>query len=342
MRKDDSYESLVKALLQELKEDPTYKFKLIFSIMSLIPFLSFFYVVAYIWPEGEALSLQGTVIMVLSILTSLCGFLWGYQTVKQLFNKVVVYAAKVKHSEKLKSELVAAVSHNFKTPISILKLSLSHMSDASMGDLNVKQQDHLQSCQNILAHMLRTITTLLDLYKVEAGMVGLKREMHDMAFLIENQLKEFDIMLSHKKIKLVKNITRDDLGAHIDKDKIVEVITNLLSNALKYTPDGGIIAVDAYPAGDFVRIEFKNSGGNIPFDKLSTIFEKFHRLESAQEGTGLGLAIAKDIVAIHDGCIWAENDSRDYVKFVVILPRKGPGSGKNTDRTDHRKKNPKK
>jgi|GEM_PF-455790 len=320
MQKEDSYKYFVKALLLELNEDPTYKFKLIFSIMSVIPFLSFFYVIIYLVPHEKLFSLEMSIIMVLTIFISLCGFVWGYMTIKQLFAKIIVYAAKVKHSEELKSELVASISHDFKTPISILKMSLAKIIDSQSQVIDQKSKQHMECCQGVLDHMYHTINTLLDLYKVEAGMIDLKKEPHNISAIINNQLKEFEIMFTQKRIKLIKKLPKNPLVALIDRDKIIEVITNLLSNALKYTPDNGTIIINASPIKGFVRLEFINSGGNIPIDKLGTIFEKFHRLNSVQEGTGLGLAIAKDIVEIHDGRIWAENFLNKYVKFSVILP----------------------
>jgi len=320
MKKEDSYKIFVKALLLELNEDPTYKFKLIFSIMSIIPFLSFFYIIIYFIPQERLFSLEMSIILGLTIFISLCGFVWGYMTIKQLFGKIIIYAAKVKYSEELKSELVASISHDFKTPISILKLSLTKILDSKAQELDQKSKQHLECCQGVLDHMYHTINTLLDLYKVEAGMIELKKEPHDVSAIIKNQLKEFDVIFAQKKIKLIKRLPKNPLVALMDKDKIVEVIGNLLSNALKYTPDNGTIIINASPIKGFIRLEFINSGGNIPIDKLSLIFEKFHRLNSIQEGTGLGLAIAKDIVEIHDGRIWAENFLNKYVKFSVILP----------------------
>ena len=107
----------------------------------------------------------------------------------------------------------------------------------------------------------------------------------------------------------------------MDKDKIKEIFNNLLSNALKYTPDAGWIDLRVFETGDFIRVEFSNNSEIIPADKLGTIFEKFKRLDDAQEGTGLGLAIAKDIAELHGGDIWAEKIPNKGVKFVVILPR---------------------
>ena len=322
MIKKFSYEDIVKEILQEIKEDPVYKFKLVFGIISVIPFLAFFYIILSISQNGQIFSLEMSSVLFFIILTSLCGFVWGYQTVNTLFNKIILYAAKVKRSEQLKSELVAAIAHDFKIPISVLKLSLAGAADSLKEQINEKQKDHLDSCLNILEHMLRTISTLLDLYKVEAGMVALKKEKYDIAVLLEEQLKEFKIMFDKKAIKLNQKIPKDALFGLIDRDKIAEAVYNLLSNAFKYTPEGGSVTVIAYNAADdFIRVEFSNSGRGIPLDKITTIFDKFHRLESEQEGTGLGLAIAKDIIELHEGYIWVENLADNHVKFIVVLPR---------------------
>lgn len=321
MLKAESKQNLVKEILQELKEDPVYKFKLVFGIVAVIPFLAFSYIIFSLWPVSHVFDLEKSIVLFFALFISLCGFVWGYATVKNLFTRIILYATEAKRSEKMKSELVAAISHDFKTPVSILKLSLNCMSDSSMGPVNQKQKDHLESCQEILEHMHHIIATLLDLYKIEAGMVELKLERHNLVDLIEKQIKEFGVVFINKRINLEKKAPGGGLYAFIDPDKIREVIGNLMSNALKYVPETGFVGINAYYADDYVRMEFSNSGGNIPEDKINSIFEKFHRLESTQEGTGLGLAIAKDIVEIHGGRIWAENLPHDFSKFIVILPR---------------------
>jgi two-component system sensor histidine kinase VicK len=139
--------------------------------------------------------------------------------------------------------------------------------------------------------------------------------------MLEKQVVEFQVMLSKKRIKLLKGIVDKELSIWADEDKIMRVVNNLLSNAIKYTPEGGEVSLKIYPADGFVRLECTDSGPGIPPDKLDKVFNKFERLDLSKEGTGLGLSITKDIVEMHKGKIWAESQSGAGTKFVVILPQ---------------------
>jgi len=313
----ESMNRISKLVLQELKEDPFYKFKLVFALMSVIPLLTFFYVFI---GSGANIANISFVLYIL-IFISLLGFLLGYETIKKLLNKIIFYAAEIKRSEQLKAELAASVSHDFKTPISIIKELLTLVVNDSTGAMNETQKMHIHSSCSTLENMSHTIETLLDLYKVEAGLVDLKKESCNLAELITEKIAEFHVLAEKNKIALLRKFSEKYLFAKVDKGKIQEVINNLLSNSLKYTPASGWVSVNAFVSGEFIRIEFANSSENIPLDKLGVIFEKFKRLDDAKEGTGLGLAIAKDIIELHGGDIWAENVPDKGVKFIVVLPR---------------------
>jgi two-component system sensor histidine kinase VicK len=168
--------------------------------------------------------------------------------------------------------------------------------------------------------MTHTIETLLDLYKIEAGMVELKKSPCDIVKLINAKMDEFKVLLDKNGIRIERGIPFKGLQVNIDEGKIKEAIGNILSNAIKFTPENGQVKVGISVDKSFIRIEFSNNSENIPSEKLSVIFEKFKRLDEATEGTGLGLAIAKDIVELHGGDIWAENLHGKGVKFIVVLP----------------------
>lgn len=313
----EARQKMSKLVLQELKEDPFYKFKLVFALMSVIPLLTCFYVFI-----GSGLDITRiSFVLYILIFISLLGFILGYNTIKNLLNKVIFYTTELKRSEQLKAELAASVSHDFKVPIVIIKELLGLVASGSSGPVNENQKTHLRSCCSTLENMSQTIETLLDLYKIEAGMVDLVKEPCNFAELLKEKIIEFGVLFEKNKITLAKRVFEKDLLVRVDKNKIKEVINNILSNALKYTPQAGWVNVDAFVSGEFIRIEFANNSENIPLDKLGIIFEKFKRLDDAKEGTGLGLAIAKDIVELHGGDIWAENVLNKGVKFIVVLPR---------------------
>lgn len=308
-------------VLQELKENPYHKFNLAFCLMSIIPFLVFFYLlITKLFTINILIGNIGLMLFI-SIFISLCGFVFGYNIIKNILNRIIFYAAQAKHSDQLKSTFVASVSHELKNPLSVIKTNLFNILEGLLGQINDEQKKILQLCHNVIERMSRLINDLLDLHKIEAGMTEIRRKLCNLVEILERQLKEFEILFNKKCIKLIKEISSKDLSVWADEDKIIQVINNLLSNALKYTPEEGNVTLKIYPADGYVRLEFLDSAPNIPPDKLKKIFDKFERLDITKEGTGLGLAITKDIVELHKGRIWAESQVGVGNKFVVILPR---------------------
>ncbi len=316
----ESKRLMTKLVIQELNDDPYNRFKLAFALMSVIPLLTFTYIFLNVLSKIYSFSLISIIIYIL-VFISVLGFCIGYGVVKKLLNNIMIYLSKVKRSEQLQAELAASISHDFRIPISILKEALSSIQEGNAGQISDKQKTRLDSCQSTLDNMYRTIDTLLDLYKIKCGMVELKKETYDISALIEEKMKECEPVFSKQNIRMVKKFSIKDTSTQIDKSKIKEVINNILSNALRYTPHSGEISISVNPVDNFIRIEFMNNGTSIPSEQLEVIFNKFKKLDDPNAGTGLGLAIAKDIIELHGGDIWAENISEKGVKFVIILPR---------------------
>ncbi len=316
----ESKKVMTKLVIQELNDDPFHRFKLAFALMSVIPLLTFTYIFLNVLTKIYSLSLISIIIYIL-VFISVLGFCIGYGVVKKLLNNLMLYLSKVKRSEQLQAELAASISHDFRIPISILKEAISSIQEGNAGQISDTQNKRLDSCQSTLDNMYRTIDTLLDLYKIKSGMVELKKETHDIGALIEEEIKECEPVFSKQNIRMLKKFSIRDRSTQIDKSKIKEVINNILSNALRYTPHSGEINISVNPVDNFIRIEFMNNGTAIPSDQLAVIFNKFKKLNDPKAGTGLGLAIAKDIIELHGGNIWAENISGKGVKFVIVLPR---------------------
>ncbi len=315
----ESKEKLFKLVKHELKEDPYYKFKIVFALMGVIPLLTFSYILFGILPKGGvSLSDISSIMYILIAITALA-FCFGYETIRKLLNRIIFYVSEIKRSEQLKADLVASISHDFEIPIKVIREVISGVVDGNSGTLNEEQKSRLNSCQETLKNMRSTIKTLLDLYKIQAGLVSLQKENCDLLKLIEDKIAEFGSLFKGKGISLSKRGPDKGLNVMIDRDKIKEVINNLFSNFLKYIPQGGWVELRISPLSDFVRIEFINSSQFIPDDKLGAIFEKFKKVDYSTEGSGLGLAIAKDIVNLHGGNLWAENIS-NAVMFVLLLP----------------------
>jgi len=308
------------AVLQELKENPYSRFKMAFTLMTVIPFLAFLYVVMII-SSFDALIGQPGAILFICLIIAVCGFSIGYVLIGRILERLVSYSTKLKHSDQLKSSLVALVSHELKNPITIIKTNLGLLSDGLVGQVSEAQKKAVDLCVKVTDRITRLINDLLDLHKMEAGLVDLKREQCDLSKLLEAQINEFASIISQKGIKLETELLDTDLKIWGDGDRIVQVINNLLSNAIKNTPAGQNLILRAYPVERFVRFEVADKGPGIPQDKLEKVFDKFERLDTSKEGTGLGLAISKDIVELHKGRIWAESLPGKGSTFVVVLPR---------------------
>ncbi len=308
-------------VLQELKEDPLHKLNVSFTLMSIIPFLVFFYILAGKLFTLDILIGNIGVILFVTIFISLFGLYLGYTIIKNMLKRTVAYAAQAKHSDQLKSTFVATVSHELKNPISAIKLNLFNISKGIVGKISEEQKSTIDLCSNITERMNSLVNDLLDLHKIEAGMVAGKRKLCNIVDISKGQLKEFGNIFSEKNIKLVKKFPNKDLSVWGYEDKIMLVVNNLLGNALKYTPRGGEVDLNIYPIDGLTRLECIDTGPGIPPDKLEKIFDKFERLNTSKEGTGLGLAITKDVVQLHKGKIWAESLLGKGSRFIVLLPR---------------------
>ena len=240
---------------------------------------------------------------------------------KRLLRELKEANEKLKDMDIRKSAFVSNVSHEFKSPLTVIKESISLVLEGHLGELSQKQKEVLGSGKKHIERLARLVTDLLDLSKIESGKVEIKREKVDIAALTEEILKTYGKDMSDKKLTLKEEIPQDIGIAWCDRDMLTEVIVNLLNNAIKYTREGGI-TVRLTGTDDDVRFEIADTGSGIAKENLIKIFDKFERINvEKQEGTGLGLSIAKDIVELHKGKIWVESEPGMGSKFIFILPR---------------------
>ena len=320
-KKNEESVTGVKLVFQELKDNPYKKFNVAFALMSVIPFLVFVYVLAARLFTFDVLRGDIGLIVFISMMVSLLGFWAGYRILKGVISRIIYYAVKAKNSDQIKSEFVASVSHELKNPLSVIKMNLANVGDGLLGSVNEKQKQVMSLSQVIIDRMARLINDLLNLHKMEAGFVEMRRSPCDVSLVMDKQIRELEQLANKKKIKLTRDISGADFIIWADEDKLSMVANNLLSNAIKYTPESGFVKVKTLKVDGLIRMEVEDTAPMISPDNREKIFDKFKRLESSAEGTGLGLAIAKDIVEMHKGKIWAESsDSGNGNKFIVVLP----------------------
>lgn len=222
-----------------------------------------------------------------------------------------------------KDEMMRTVSHDLKNPL-YLVIGYAQLLEEDIE--NLSSERILTYSKDILRggrKMLRLITDLLDLSKLEGGAAALKLAPCQLSDFLSDHLHDHEFMAQRKQIQLFLDVD-DSITLTIDKERMGRVIDNLLSNAIKYTREGGQVAVAVQTSPDSVAIQISDNGLGIPADAIPHLFNKFYRVNRkehmASEGTGLGLSIVKTIVEQHGGRIWVESELGAGSVFNVLLP----------------------
>lgn len=179
----------------------------------------------------------------------------------------------------------------------------------------------MQAAHEEVHRMKALVNDLLDLSKIEAGRIELEFESVPVSTLFDHVQAVFKSQMDMKEVTLTSEVTGDPPGIRADANKITWVLTNLVSNALRYVSSGGHIQLMAHRIGPYVHLSVRDDGPGIPPEYHSKIFEKFVQMKGQDAGgTGLGLAICKEIVRAHGGAIWVESSSGQGSIFTFTLP----------------------
>ncbi|MBU1998998.1 MAG: HAMP domain-containing histidine kinase [Candidatus Omnitrophica bacterium] len=223
----------------------------------------------------------------------------------------------------MKSDFVANVSHEIRSPMAPMKDSLSLLLDGTAGPLTEKQRRFLNILGNNMDRLIRLVNDLLDLSKIQAGEMEIKKSPVKLGRLTEEVVNSLHTYADRKRIELTCNIGQGLPEVNCDEDRISQVIINLLMNAVKFTPEGGKISVSAQmmPRNDYVEISVRDSGPGMSRGEADILFNRFKQLVTPQavKGTGLGLSISKAIVEMHGGqiCVESEKDKGSIFKFTL-------------------------
>ncbi|MFH1653448.1 MAG: HAMP domain-containing sensor histidine kinase [Pseudomonadota bacterium] len=249
----------------------------------------------------------------------------------------------LERANRVKSEFLATMSHELRTPLTAIIGYSELLIEGMMGDISQEQKESLQDILHNGEELLELINNLLDLTRIDSGKMPLEERPFDLTDLIERLHRRLMPLLQNKGQKFEMDIPADFPPITGDERKIQQVIMNLLSNANKFTPDGGTIRVSANRYEDvskapwYERVKkldcYANGGAEIVVsdngiglekDELENIFNMFHQVESgvtrSYKGTGLGLALARRMVELHNGKIWAESKQGQGSQFYVVLP----------------------
>lgn len=248
-----------------------------------------------------------------------------HEQVKRRAEELTALTERLERLNEAKTELVSTISHELRTPLTSIKEAISLVLEGAVGDINKEQEKFLQMAAKNVDRLVNLTDSLLDLSRVGTVKVEMRRELVNITHIANEVIASLKMQADRRKITLQNCCPGSLPQIYADRGRMTRVFTNLLGNALKFTPQGGSVTVEGEDIGEDLRIDVIDTGEGIPADKFEIIFDKYAQLDGSflkgEKGAGLGLAIAKDIVKSHKGSIWVESELGKGSKFSFTLPR---------------------
>ena len=267
---------------------------------------------------------------------SIIYFIWKMQLkrirIKHDYEMSRFEAEKLHEVEEMKSRFFTNISHEFRTPLTLILGPVKQIIEKLN---NSKMKDDLIVVHRNANKLLGLVNQLLDISKIESGKMKLRASAQNIVALLKAYVLSFVSYVERKKITLEFKSTEDEIIAYIDKEKIEKIFNNILSNAFKFTPEGGSITVGVkivynhppstnYQFPKCIEITISDTGIGIPEENISNIFDRFYQVDGShkreQVGTGIGLALTKELVELHKGKIQVESEEGKGTIFTVSIP----------------------
>lgn len=240
---------------------------------------------------------------------------------------------KQRQLDEAKSKFLAHVTHELRTPLMAMQESLSLLLEGDVGEINTEQEKLVTIAQRNIERLSRLVNDLLDVAKLEAGKMVLQPTVFELQDMVRHVVESLQNWADNKELTIREIYPDEPVRVEADPDRLAQVVTNLLGNAIKFTPERGEISVEVIPEWlepgseePCVAVAVQDSGIGIPKEDQKRIFEKFEQVSfSSPKGvssTGLGLTIAKEIVELHGGRIWVESDAGKGSRFSFVVPRR--------------------
>jgi PAS domain S-box-containing protein len=248
-------------------------------------------------------------------------------TERKINEKILIEKTKAEASNRAKSELLATMSHEMRTPLTVI-IGYSDLLDMQdIGALNQKQASYVEHILESGKHLLSLINDTLDLSKAEAHKMELYIEEFSIPDAIDGVRTTLMPLTSSKNIGLLANVSTDIVTIKADKMKFKQILYNFVSNALKFTPEKGTITIETRPVNNMLQIDVIDTGIGISEENMNELFQPFKQVNNLetrkQQGTGLGLTLVKKFVELHGGEVWVESELGKGSIFTFTIPIEG-------------------
>jgi signal transduction histidine kinase len=238
-------------------------------------------------------------------------------------------AARLREIDEMKEKFYATVSHELQSPLNAMSEAIRLIEAKTDGPLTEKQERLIAIFHKGCERLLRLVNDVLDLSRVDAGMLPVERRWFGVDAAVKRAIDELQPQAEQRGIALRMEVGPGSERMFGDEDRIMQVVVNLVSNALRFTPPSGSVTVRLQHADSEIRIQVEDTGIGIPAALLPLVFDRFRQAHSGKGGTGLGLAIVKSLVEAHEGQVMAASQEGKGSRFTVSLPREpgSPGAG---------------
>jgi signal transduction histidine kinase len=241
---------------------------------------------------------------------------------REKFVRQAVEAAALRQADRIKSEFLAAMSHDFRSPLTVVRGAVELLLGERPGTLTAAQRELAESAERNIRRLEDFTAQLLEMARLEEGQVALDKEEIDAIALVRDVVADHAVLAKQKRQWISLDVDPDPPHVVADRSKMHQALTNLIVNAIRYAPQGTPILVMAHRRGDALRIEVRDHGPGIATEDRQRIFDKFFRGQNADgtPGSGLGLAIARSLVTLHGGTLEYEENPGGGSAFVTLLP----------------------
>jgi signal transduction histidine kinase len=241
---------------------------------------------------------------------------------REKFVRQAVEAAALRQADRIKSEFLAAMSHDFRSPLTVVRGAVELLLGERPGSLTAAQRELAESAERNVRRLEDFTAQLLEMARLEEGQIALDKEEIDAIALVRDVVADHAILAKQKRQWISLDVDPDPPRVVADRSKMQQALANLIVNAIRYAPQGTPILVAAHRRGDALRIEVRDHGPGIATEDRQRIFDKFFRGHNADgtPGSGLGLAIARSLVTLHGGTLEYEENPGGGSAFVTLLP----------------------